>query len=92
MAHKIHLRRTVQGKTVCATRAGIKPGGKVRRNSRSTYKTIPSSHVVGPEEFRATPDADRCAHCAERFTETMNERRKLSGKPLYANAFTKELA
>lgn len=63
----------------------------MRHNSRRSYATIPASHIVNPEEFRATPDADRCAHCCERFTETMNRRRALSGKPLYANAFTKEL-
>lgn len=92
MANKIHLRATVGGRTVCASRPGLNANGKVRRNGRDKYRTIPSSHVVDPETFRATPDADRCAHCADRFTATMNARRTRSGKPLYANAFTKELA
>lgn len=92
MTTKIHLRRTVQGAAVCATRRGIKPGGKVAKNSRMTYKTIPASRVVDPAEFRATPAADRCAHCSERFTETLNARRALSGKPLYLDAFTQTLA
>lgn len=89
MAYKIHLRATVQGSAVCASRAI--GGGKMRHNSRRTYATIPASCIVNPEEFRATADADRCAHCSDRFTETMNRRRELSGKPLYVNAFTKEL-
>lgn len=58
---------------------------------RHTYATIPASCIVDPDGFRAAPEADRCVHCAERFTETMNRRRARSGKPLYTNAFTKEL-
>lgn len=90
MANKIHLRATVNGATVCASRPAV--NGLVLPNSRSTYATIPAYCIVTPDEFRATADCDRCAHCAERFTETMNRRRVRSGKPLYANAFTKELA
>lgn len=90
MANKIHLRATVGGKTVCATRhIG---NGKLRNNARATYATIPAAFIVNPDEFRAAADADRCAHCAEKFTETMNRRRARNGKPLYKNAFTKELA
>lgn len=90
MANKIHFRATIGGKTVCATRPV--GNGKMRNNNRQTYGTIPSHHVVGPEEFRAVAPENRCAHCSEQFTDTMNRRRKISGKPLYKNAFTKELA
>ena len=91
MTNKIHFRMTKQGHAACAC-GSVKSGNKVSMNHRSTYATIPASHVVGPDEFRATPAADRCAHCAEQFTARMNARRAISGKPLYKDAFTKELA
>lgn len=89
MSHKIHLRQTVGGRTVCNSRhIG---NGKFRFNGRREMEFIPESKIVKPDEFRATPSADRCAHCADKFLETMNRRRKAQNKPLYSNAFTKDL-
>jgi hypothetical protein len=89
MAHKVHFLATTGGKALCAVRSAA--NGKMRANSRATYATIPADHIVRPDEFRATPAADRCAHCSERFTEAMNSRRAKTGKPLYADAFTQTL-
>ena len=91
MAHKIHFLATKQGSAACAV-GPIGSDGLIYKNRRSTYATIPESHVVRADEFRATVSEDRCAHCAAQFTDRMNARRKLSGKPLYKDAFTKELA
>lgn len=90
MTYKVHLLQTKGGKTACNSRhIG---NNKFRFNDRRAMNNIPEANIVTPEEFRATPSADRCAHCADKFLETMNRRRKISGKPLYANAWTKELA
>ncbi len=90
MADKIHFRATIQGSAACAVRhIG---DGMFRKNNRSSYATIPASHIVGPDGFRAAPSDDRCAHCAGLFTDLMNKRRTRSGKPLYKDAFTKEIA
>jgi hypothetical protein len=59
-------------------------------NSRDTYRNM-NAVAVDPEEFRALPAADRCAHCCDRFTPMMNDRRRRTGKPLYADAMTKTL-
>jgi hypothetical protein len=88
---KIHLRQGTDGTAACACKAVNTATGKVIRNSRSTYQQM-SSVSVTPEEFRTANPADRCAHCCDRFTSVMNARRKLSGKPLYKDAMTKELA
>ncbi len=90
VAHKIHLRQGKDGTTACAAK-GRSASGMVIRNSRSTYQFM-GAVSVEPEAFRATPAADRCAHCCHRFTPMMNARRKVSGKPLYADAMTKTLA
>jgi hypothetical protein len=90
MAHKIHLRQGMNGTTACATRK-VDKNNKVIRNNRITYQHM-SAISVNPEEFRATPAENRCAHCCDRFTPMMNERRKISGKPLYADAMSKTLA
>lgn len=87
--HKIHLRRTVKGRTACSVR-GVTGTGKIVFNSRDTYRNM-SATVVDPEEFRATPAERRCAHCCDRFTDMMNDRRRITGKPLYADAMTKTL-
>jgi len=89
MGHKIHLAQGVDGTTACSC-VGER-NGKIIRNSRTKYQHM-SAKSVTPEEFRATPAADRCAHCCDRFTPMMNARRVKAGKPLYANAMTKELA
>jgi len=91
MANKIHFRLTKEGSAACACGC-VRKDGSVSKNSRTTYAHIPASCVVGPDEFRATPAADRCAHCAEQFTARMNARRVRSGKPLYSDAFTKTIA
>lgn len=91
MANKIHFRATTNGKAACACGMPSK-NNKIMTNHRSTYATIPTSCVVGPEEFRNTKAEDRCMHCADQFTERMNRRRMISGKPLYKDAFTKLLA
>lgn len=90
MAHKIHLIASAKGKTVCNARSI--GNGKVIFNSRKAMEFIPDANKVHPEDFRATPASDRCAHCSDKFLETMNRRRKINGKPLYANVWTKELA
>ena len=89
MAHKIHLRQGVNGTTACAAR-GIRRDGTIIRNSRTTYQAMDVT-AVSPEEFRAIPANDRCAHCCDRFTPMMNARRKVKGLPLYADAMTKTL-
>lgn len=91
MANKIHFKATKEGSAACACGIAHK-NGSVYKNQRATYASIPASCIVGPEEFRATPAADRCAHCSDQFTARMNSRRVKSGKPLYKDAFTKELA
>lgn len=90
MAHKVHLRQGTNGTPACAARGFNAKTGKIIRNQRSTYQHM-SAVSVDPEDFRATPAEDRCAHCCDRFTPMMNARRKLTGKPLYADAMTKTL-
>lgn len=90
MAHKIHLRQTTGGKTACNSR--YIGNGKFVYNSRVAMGFIPFDNIVRPDVFRATLAADRCAHCSDKFLETMNRRRKASGKPIYINAWTREIA
>ena len=89
MAHKIHLRQGINGTTACAC-SGCDKNNKVILNNRVTYRSM-NTISVSPDEFRATPEADRCAHCCDRFTPMMNARRAKAGKPLYADAMTKTL-
>ena len=93
MAHKIHLRQGKGGTTACASR-GVGKDGKIIYNSRNTYRNMGVTALT-PEEFRAAyainPNSV-CAHCCDRFTPMMNQRRAKSGKPFYKNAMTKELA
>jgi hypothetical protein len=88
MTHKIHLKQSVGGVPACACRG--QRNGKIVRNSRNTYQHM-SAVSVSPEEFRAIPSEDRCAHCCDRFTPMMNARRSMLGMPLYADAMTKTL-
>jgi hypothetical protein len=90
MAYKIHLLVSVKGKTACNSNAV--GNGKVTFNSRKAMEFIPDSYKVNPDDFRAAPASDRCAHCSDKFLGEMNRRRKNNGKPLYANVWTKELA
>lgn len=87
--HKIHLRQGKNGTPACAAR-GVGKDGNIIRNSRTTYQHM-SAVAVSPDEFRATPAEDRCAHCCGRFTPMMNARRAKNGKPLYKDAMTKTL-
>jgi hypothetical protein len=89
MAYKTHLRAGVNGTTACAS-SGVDKNNNVILNNRVTYRLM-GTVSVSPDEFRATPEADRCAHCCDRFTPMMNQRRAKSGKPLYADAMTKTL-
>jgi hypothetical protein len=89
MATKIHLRQGINGATACSI-SGVRADGKLIRNSRVSYQRMDAVAVI-PEEFRLVPEADRCAHCCDRFTPMMNARRAKSGKPLYADAMTKTL-
>lgn len=90
MAKKVHLRQGVNGTTACAS-DGVDKNNKVIYNHRIKYRRMDTVSVT-PDEFRATPAEDRCAHCVARFTFVMNQRRKMHGKPLYADAMTKTLA
>jgi hypothetical protein len=87
---KIHLRQGTDGTPACACAGLDAKTLKIIRNSRATYQQM-SSISVSPEEFRAVNPKDRCSHCCDRFTSVMNARRRLSGKPLYKDAMTKEL-
>lgn len=89
MAHKVHLQQGEKGTTACAA-SGFRADGTIIRNGRTSYQHM-SAIVVSPEDFRATPAADRCAHCCDRFTPMMNARRAKVGKPPYADAMTKTL-
>lgn len=89
MTRKVHLVFGTKGTTACAAR-GADANGKVIRNARATYQRM-GAVAVGPDEFRATPAADRCAHCCDRFTDVMNSRRAKAGLPLYADAMTKTI-
>lgn len=91
MAHKVHLKQTVQGAPACAASGFDPKTGKTRMNARTTYRHM-DAVVLSPDEFRAAPAEDRCAHCCDRFTPMMNARRKVAGKPLYKDAMTKTLA
>lgn len=90
MAHKIHLKQGTNGTPACASSGFDAKTGKIRRNSRTTYQHMQAASV-SPEDFRATPAEDRCAHCCDRFTPMMNARRSVLGLPLYADAMTKTL-
>ena len=74
MANKIHLRQGVNGTPACAANGFNSKTGKIRRNGRTTYQHM-SATVLSPEDFRAVPAEDRCAHCCDRFTPMMNARR-----------------
>lgn len=90
MAIKTHFKATKEGSAACAVgRPSV--SGVVRKNNRATYTEIPESNIVGPDSFRNTPTVMRCSHCAAQFTDRINIRRTRTGKPLYRDAFTKEL-
>lgn len=80
---KIHLRRSklVEGKAPLAACAAQSAGpNQCRPNSRSTYRFM-ASEIVSPAEFRATPHADRCAHCCDAGLLVLNRQRRDKGLP-----------
>jgi hypothetical protein len=86
---KIHVRQTKTGKPACSIGYVTKEGICIP-NGREKYQYM-ASEVVGVEEFRQVPDAERCAHCSNKFTSMLNARRLKAGKPLYSDAFTQTL-
>ncbi len=84
MTRKIHLRQGKNGTTACAS-LGVDSRGNVVRNGRQTYQCM-ASEVVGVNEFMATPAADRCAHCCDRFVPMMTARHARLGLPPFTGA------
>ena len=87
MSRKIHLRRNKLTETnrpvaSCAARDGV--AGKMRRNTRSSYQFM-SSPIVGLDEFIATPEADRCAHCVDMGLQWINRQAREKGRQPFAN-------
>lgn len=80
---KIHLRANKltgdnKARALCASKSI--GNGKTINNSRSTYRFM-TSEIVSPEEFRATPIADRCAHCLQAGLTKKNAQRREKGLP-----------
>jgi hypothetical protein len=46
-----------------------------------------ASEIVRLDEFRNTPDADRCAHCMDMGLQIRNRQREEAGKPPVAHLF-----
>lgn len=89
---KVHLRANkLTGENsafaVCASKQT--GNGKVNFNSRSTYKFM-ASEIVDFEGFRATPNADRCAHCVEISLERFNRKMRKEGKGPFTSIFKNE--
>lgn len=61
---KVHLRANKLTGTnrPVALCAALSINGKIHTNKRTTYRFM-ASEVVGFEDFKATPDRERCAHC-----------------------------
>lgn len=82
---KVHLiANKLTGTNVAYALCASKPAGKglVRRNSRSSYQFM-SSEMVDEATFKATPAADRCAHCVEQYLIKRNKNRAAKGlKPI----------
>lgn len=82
---KVHLiANKLTGSNVAYALCASKPvgNGKVRRNSRSSYQFM-ASELVPLEGFKATPAADRCAHCVEQYLIKRNKARAEKGwKPV----------
>jgi hypothetical protein len=90
MTHKVHLTAGTNGNVACAIR-GYDARGKVLLNDRMSYRLLKGTGV-SHDEFRATPAADRCAHCCDKMTPLLNSARAQKGLPLYADGMTKTLA
>lgn len=89
MTTKIHLRanKALDGQRVIARCAAQFIGsGKVRTNNRNTYRFM-SSEIVGWAEFKATPAADRCAHCVDGGLIAYNRQRRAKGLAAVSDLF-----
>lgn len=80
---KIHLRANKltgenEARALCASKS--LGNGTNSNNSRNTYRFM-ASEIVSPEEFRATPIADRCAHCLQAGLTKKNAQRREKGLP-----------
>lgn len=78
---KVHLiANKLTGTNVAYALCASQPvgNGKVRRNSRSSYQFM-ASEIVDEASFKATPAADRCAHCVEQYLIKRNKRRAAKG-------------
>lgn len=83
MALKIHLRanKLTEEHPYAYSRCASRPpvNGRVRRNVRQTYASIPQSHIVGFKEFMTTTPADRCSHCCDTGLMAYNIQRRARG-------------
>lgn len=82
---KVHLQRNKaeEGQrpiALCATNAHVpmSKGKRVPWNSRSTYQDM-TSEIVAMAVFRATEEAQRCAHCCDAALILRNRQRKDKG-------------
>lgn len=88
---KIHLRANKPtgksdfvARAVCASKL---VNGKVRNNSRSTYRYM-ASEIVSRQDFANVASADRCAHCMDTGLEMRNRFRKQNGMAPLATLFS----
>lgn len=73
--------------SACAARST--GGGKVNRNQRQAYQDIPQSYIVTFEDFKNTPEEDRCSHCMDRGLIMRNGQRRRKGLPAVNHLFEK---
>lgn len=78
---KVHLQanagNTREPMAMCATQYNA--AGKIMDNRRSTYVGMTSA-IVRLDALKATPAADRCAHCCDILLVRRNLQRKAKGK------------
>jgi hypothetical protein len=86
---KTHLRanKGLNGQRIMA-RCAVQPAGKgkVRSNSRATYRFM-ASEIVDWATFKATDAADRCAHCVDTGLIAYNRQRRERGLSPVATLF-----
>jgi len=63
--------------SICASRSI--GNGKVRRNSRDSYQSIPQSHILPIKELKELPTDEVCSHCLDMGLITRNRQRKAKG-------------
>lgn len=85
MARKVHLQgnagKTREAMALCSIQyVSTADGIKARNNSRRSYVGM-ASEVVRFEEFKAAPEADRCAHCCTALLPMRNRQRAAKGLP-----------